>query len=404
MHISKKSSTFAPEMRKLFSEYGSEVLFGIILALVVVASTWLSQYIPERMFDYVLTPAMNVATATIGLFGAFVVFARSEGMLARKVWGIALLFWALGDLFYLICYIVAPMHVMNMGAEHLTIFELLFGNMLGWVMTLYPTVTLRPGWLTWKKVLWQVIPLFALVFLDYFSPLNLWYIVALYPYALFMLTISHIRAYRIWCEENFSSMEDIDVQWIIRYCIMFFIIGANYVYMLSGHGHTRAFTQQWFVIFMLAYCTEQIIFRKDPWANLTSDEREAVDSPEELIAPPAGDGELDDAVAANVATLKQWMEQEKPYLNPSFTLIDLQKALPMNRTYLSQLVKTAYGCPFFRVVTNCRIEEAKRLMTENPDIRLTAIAARSGFSSSSVFTRTFIREVGVKPTDWLKNA
>ena len=379
-------------MRKLFSEYGSEVLFGIILALVVVASTWLSQYIPERMFDYVLTPAMNVATATIGLFGAWIMLHRSEGMLARKVWGIALLFWALGDLFYLICYIVAPMHVMNMGAEHLTIFELLFGNMLGWVMTLYPTVTLRPGWLTWKKVLWQLIPLFALMFLDYYTPLNLWYIVALYPYALLMLTISHIRAYRVWCEENYSSMDDIDVQWIIRYCIMFFFLGANYVYMLSGHGHTRAFTQQWFVIFMLAYGTEQIIFRKDPWGNILSREAEETAGEAE---PVTSVNLLDD-----IGRLEQWMREEKPYTNPNFTLADMRAVLPMNRTYLSQLIHDAYDCTFYKYVSRYRIQEAKRLMTENPDMKLTDVAVRSGFSSLGVFSRVFLRETGASPREW----
>ncbi len=104
--------------------------------------------------------------------------------------GWALLMWGLGDLSYLICYLIAPMQLMNIGAEHITVYELLFGNLLGWVMVLYPTETLRPGWMTWKVVLWQLLPMAALVALDYAVPFSLWPVVALYPYARLFYIVS----------------------------------------------------------------------------------------------------------------------------------------------------------------------------------------------------------------------
>lgn len=376
-------------MRELWGNYRSEVIFGVVLVIIVGASTYLSQFIPDSVFDVFITPFLNVCTFSVAFLGAWVIFRHSEGMRMRRLWGWALLAWGIGDLAYLVCYLVAPLQVMNIGADRLTTYELLIGNILGWVMVLYPTETLRPGWLTPKTIAWQLLPMIALVALDYIVPFSLWPMVALYPYMLLILTLSHIRAYRIWCENNYSSMEHINVQWIIRYCIMLLIIGANYVYICSGHGHARGFTQQWFVIFMLAYSTEQILFRKNPWANKV--ESGEFNSPQDGLSG-----------SERAGLLTQWMEQQKPYLNPEFKLMDLREVLPMNRTYLSQFINDTYGCPFYQFVNRYRIEEAQRLMHEHPDMRLSDVATRSGFKSRESFARTFTQVTGLSPRQWGK--
>ena len=386
--------------RTFWNNYHSEVIFGIVLGLIVIASTYLSQFITGDLFDLVITPALNVATSTVAFVGAWLIFRHSEGLLARRIWGFTLLTWGLGDLFYLVCYFVAPMKVMNMGATQLTTLELMVGNLLGWMMTLYPTATLRPGWLRWKIVLWQVVPMILLVLLDYLIPLDLWPIVALYPYGLFIMVLTHIRAYQRWCENNFSSMDHIDTQWIIRYSIMFFIIGANYIYMCTTHDHTRGLTQQWFVIFMLVYSTDEILYRKDPWAGLS------VMGDGESVCQSEGRSVSDNGLTSNSDNgllLQQWMEQQKPYLNPEFKLMDLRAVLPMNRTYLSQLINSTYGCSFYQFVNRYRIEEAKRLMQDHPEMKAGEIASRAGFSSREAFARTFTQVTGLSPREWGKN-
>ena len=183
-----------------------------------------------------------------------------------------------------------------------------------------------------------------------------------------------------------------DVQWIVRYCIMLAIIGINYVYLCLAHGHTRGFTQQWFVILMLVYSTEQILYRKDPWKRLrmTTPETESEDT---------ADTEQPNAVYKE--QLEAWLEQEKPYCNPDFQLSDLRQVLPLNRTYLSQFIKSEYGCSFYQWVNRMRIEEAKRVKMEHPEWTAQDIAEHScGFSSRQTFYRTFLRETGQSPSEW----
>lgn len=379
-------------VRDIWYNYRPEVVFGVVMVAIVALSSYLALFIPDGIYDNVLTPVLNVCTFTVAFFGAWIIFRHSDNMRVRRIWGLALLIWGLGDLAYLICNVVAPMQLMNIGAEQITVYELLLGNLLGWLMVLYPTETLRPGWLTWKTILWQLLPMVALVALDYLVPFNLWPVVALYPYALLVFVLSQIREYRRWCEDNFSSMDNIDVQWIIRYCIMLAIIGINYVYLCSAHTHTRGFTQQWFVILMLVYSTEQILYRIDPWKRLRATMHEP--APEDTT-------DTEQPYAAHRAALESWLESEKPYLNPDFQLTDLRHVLPLNRSYLSRFINTEYGCSFYQWVNRLRIEEAKRLMAEHPEMRVQDIAERSGFSSPGVFSRSFIRETGVAPSKWV---
>ena len=103
---------------------------------------------------------------------------------------------------------------------------------------------------------------------------------------------------------------------------------------------------------------------------------------------------------ANRQKLEQWMEHDKPYLNPDFRLIDLQQVLPMNRTYLSQFIHAEYDCSFYQFVGHYRVEEAKRMMQEHPDMKFTTVATRCGFSSPVVFTRIFSAFTGKTPSEW----
>ena len=80
--------------------------------------------------------------------------------------------------------------------------------------------------------------------------------------------------------------------------------------------------------------------------------------------------------------------------------MDLRQILPLNRTYLSQLINTEYGCNFYQFVTKYRIEEAKRVMLANPFMKMQDVGEQCGFSSPTVFARIFSREVGMTPSEW----
>lgn len=371
-------------LRSLWFDYRSELLFLILLSACTVLCHWLSRFIPLDIFDAYITAIQNAGNAMVCLFCAWLMFRHSEGLRIRKAWGFTLLGWGIADCFYLTQTYFMNQPVLNIGSESLDTYKLLAANLLGWLLLLYPTESLRPGWLTCKHIMLQLLPMVALVVLDYLVPWDLRIIICIYPGFLFGLVLVHLRAYRLWCEDNYASMERIDVQWIVRYLLILLVIGCSFLYMSLTNIPTRAFTQQLLLFFIFAYGTEQILFRKDPWENVQREN--AQEMPEDAPAPKG--------------VLEQWMENEKPYLNPDFQLKDLRAVLPMNRTYLSKYIHDMYDCSFYQYVTSYRIEEAKRLMSNHPDMTIADVATRSGFSSRIVFTRVFTKEMGVSPREW----
>lgn len=365
--------------------------FFIITTVCVALSLWLSRFISVATFEEVLSPLLFTITVTVAFFGSFLVFKHADGLRIRRVWGWTLLIWGLIDSTYLVGHIFAHSQIMDMGAQHITTIELFLGNLLGWVLLLYPTEAVRPGWLSLKTGLWQVLPMCVLIGLDYLIPLSLRPLITLYPFALIPLLLTHIRVYKNWCEENFSTLDAFDVQWIIRYMWMVVLVGVNYIFICVTQAPARGFTQLWFTIFMFAYSTEQILCRKDPWEMVRGREKAEEPEPEAVSSQDALRQKLD-----------LWMEHEKPYVNPAFQLSDLGAVLPMNRTYLSQFIKAEYGCTFYQFVSRYRLAEAKRLKLEQPDLKMDEIAARCGFSSRTVFSNVFTREEGVSPREWFK--
>ena len=226
---------------------------------------------------------------------------------------------------------------------------------------------LRPGWLNVRRSVLHLLPVFIVGVVDYLLPVDLHLVLAFYPVVLVGFLTMHIRAYRTWCEENYSSMDNIDQQWIVKYLTMYLTIGGSYIVMSFKASTPRMFTTLWLLLFMLAYSTEQIVFRPDPWKMVRRKKVIPVEPEEE----PQTEEELDPSIEENRAILEEWMNKEK-----------------------------AYGCNFYQFVTNYRIAEAKRLIRKNPDMQIQDIAEQCGFSSPTMFSRVFVRETGLTPGEY----
>ncbi|MBR1473699.1 MAG: AraC family transcriptional regulator [Paludibacteraceae bacterium] len=387
-------------LREFYYDYKDEIIFGLVLSVVVIVSNMLTPLIPVNMFHSIILPTPYTMIITLCGGSAYLLWRHHEGKRMRKIMAGIMLAWTLITVGGLIARYRSDAPEIADGIFSLQGWEFVLGDILAWMLMVYPAEFLRPGWLTWKKAFAQLAPVVLVGALDWWLDIDLRWLLAIYPlYILFML-FRHVHVYREWCEANFASMDDIDFQWVVRYLIMVFIVGCSFAYMCFSNVPTYAFTQMWLLFFLLFYSTEKIFFRPDPWEKIKEEERELSKA---SIAASTSDAETQLPApdsSSNRARLDEWMEKEKPYLNKDFRLTDLMQVLPMNRTYLSQFIMTEYGCNFYQFVANYRIEEAKRLMREYPDMKIQDIAEQSGFSSPVVFSRTFVRETGITPSEW----
>lgn len=72
----------------------------------------------------------------------------------------------------------------------------------------------------------------------------------------------------------------------------------------------------------------------------------------------------------------------------------------ISQTYMSRLFRKYSDTTFNAFLTQCRIEAAKKLLHEKPDLLLYDVAACVGYEDSSYFTKVFRQYTGKTPSQW----
>lgn len=101
--------------------------------------------------------------------------------------------------------------------------------------------------------------------------------------------------------------------------------------------------------------------------------------------------------------IKQLMDKQQVYLKNELHLADVAAMLQVSQLQMSRCVKKETGEPFTMFANRYRVEHAKRLMLEQPDTKLAAVAFSSGFATEKSFFRVFKAITGLTPKEWLTN-
>ena len=98
--------------------------------------------------------------------------------------------------------------------------------------------------------------------------------------------------------------------------------------------------------------------------------------------------------------LDEFMARELSYLDSGLSLPQLAKALGVSTNYLSQTLNQVKGLSFYDYVNGLRIEQAQRLLREQPDMAVIDVAMQCGFNSKSTFNSAFKRSVKMTPSQY----
>lgn len=103
---------------------------------------------------------------------------------------------------------------------------------------------------------------------------------------------------------------------------------------------------------------------------------------------------------AIVDQLKELMFKDKLYIQESLNLSTLAEQLPINSHQLSELINSEFGKGFSLFIREYRINEAKRLLLEEPKSSVLSIGLSVGFTSQSNFYAAFRELVGMAPGEF----
>ncbi len=106
--------------------------------------------------------------------------------------------------------------------------------------------------------------------------------------------------------------------------------------------------------------------------------------------------------------LRQAMEEDRLYLNPKLSLLELAAAMGTNRTYLSQYLHDVKGVTFYDYINTYRIGACCRLIRSMAEsgqrINMAEVAEQCGFNSVSTFYRYFSKITTQSPGDYYNAA
>lgn len=220
-------------------------------------------------------------------------------------------------------------------------------------------------------------------------------------------------------EQYYDEEEDKRLKWI-RFCYVIMMLTQVFVlvYMMLPRNFMKIYVL-WYAAFVLYFTANFISFigshkmmldafaykalsGQDLIRKIDERRKRAAErgrkrgrQQEEVSLPEYTDVEF----AKLERSLHRWV-REKGYREYDKTRDQIADELHTSKEILHLYFTTKMGLDFRSWRTGLRIEEAKRLLIENPDASTSIIAEASGFSDKSNFHRQFVKIVGCSPKEW----
>lgn len=228
-----------------------------------------------------------------------------------------------------------------------------------------------------------------------------------------LLSLYLLQKYRTTLKQNFSNLQEKDLNWI-KYLIIGCLVAMSIDVTVFGYqwifgefetdfemGYLTIFP----LILMIIYLgyhglTQSRILLPAFILNETVIE----DTTQEILTKSTH--HLSNATDAEIETLKNKLQTilttEKPYLDEELTLGNLAALIPTTDKKLSALLNHHLKVSFYDLINQYRVEEVKIKMGDPKfnHYTLLAIGFDCGFKSKTSFNRIFKKETGVSPSKY----
>ena len=224
----------------------------------------------------------------------------------------------------------------------------------------------------------------------------------------FVFTLILLQKHNLNIFNNFSTTENVNLEWLRKLVIVFGIIWTILITITLIH-HV-------FNLFSMVFCTDSLFIALSIFVILIGyfglkqkvilgndfKEQQLLDKEKNKYS---GSSLKEDEASKYSKQLSEFMQSEKPYLNPDLTLQLLASQINITPHYLSQVINEQFKVNFFEYINQFRVEEVKARIN-NPKYKsfsLLGIAVDSGFNSKSAFNRVFKKFTNQTPSQYKSN-
>ncbi|WP_456315264.1 helix-turn-helix domain-containing protein [Pseudomonas shirazensis] len=217
-----------------------------------------------------------------------------------------------------------------------------------------------------------------------------------------------LKRYREIYQENYTNAKTSIFKWLFQITTVLFIL-----YYLSiaknvlRYTHTEALwiwanvIMQILVLIITCWFVLKALNYPELFRGIDSKLQLARDIlPKENENNAAIKGSQSDLIKAQISTLKQYMTEKEPFLDPSLTIQELSNQIEIPVRDLSVLINHHMKQHFFDFVNEYRIQKAMHIL-KNPlksDLTVLEILYEVGFNSKSSFNTSFKKYTNQTPT------
>lgn len=248
-----------------------------------------------------------------------------------------------------------------------------------------------------------------------------------------VITLLFLRRHRATIMDNYSSLERVNLQWLVRLAAAsaatwLIAVVANVAQLLEGPASQRGEDIITLAMALLVYGIGYMALRQAEIFRFDTGEYPVVAAepaappaihtpppppaaPESVVEPgPAASryersGLSEREAAALKRALLSAMDQDRPWQDSDLTLADLARRLSTTPHKLSEVLNSQIERTFYDFVNAYRVREVQRRI-EGEDARnltILSLALDAGFASKSTFNDVFKKHTGQTPSNYRRS-
>jgi AraC-like DNA-binding protein len=227
-----------------------------------------------------------------------------------------------------------------------------------------------------------------------------------------LVIYKHLIRYRKIVVENYSDADRLNRSWLTQLIYLFtlsYIIGLGRIYFRFSefYEYERLVLTILIISVLLSICwiLWQALHKPKLFSGISStieaiDEQASVTKPINDSKISVIDNERQDAI---VLQLREYMQQSKPFLDPSLSVETLAKRINLPSSELSLTINRIIGQHFFDFVNLYRINLAAEMLIKNEQQQtVLEILYEVGFNSKSSFNTAFKKHLLMTPSQYRK--